>query len=147
MAWQPPKTNWLISDGVSDVDLDRIEGNTLDLKTNKADLAGSTFTGGVGFAEVDNGASGAAKNINFTTGNKQKLSVSANTTLTFTAPSAPCNLILKLTYGGAFTVTLPAHKKPGGVALTFTSVNAAIDILSIYWDGTSYHIMNSLNWS
>jgi hypothetical protein len=101
----------------------------------------------IGFTEFDNGNSGAADAIDWRVSNKQKSAVTANVTYTFTAPTKPCNLSLKLTYGGAFTVTLPTHKKPGGVALTFSSVNAAVDILSIYWDGTSYHIMNSLAWA
>jgi hypothetical protein len=101
----------------------------------------------IGFTEFDNGASGAAKAIDFRVSNKQKISVSANTTLSFTPPTNPCNLTLKLVYAGAFTVTLPTHKKPSGVALTFSSTNGATDILSIYWDGTSYYIMNSLGWA
>ncbi|QGQ93960.1 hypothetical protein EHS13_03085 [Paenibacillus psychroresistens] len=122
---------------------------------NQISLSPSVVLGGemdagahtIGFTEFDNGNSGAAKTIDFRLSNKQKVAINASTVLTFTAPSKPCSLTLKLTYAGAFTVTLPSHKKPGGVALTFSSVNLAVDILSIYWDGTSYYIMNSLAWS
>ena len=37
--------------------------------------------------EVDNGASGAGKTVNWNAGQKQRITVSANTTLTFTAPT------------------------------------------------------------
>lgn len=38
MAWQTPKTNWSSADGVRDTDMNRIEGNTLELKNTKAEL-------------------------------------------------------------------------------------------------------------
>lgn len=36
MAWQAPKTNWTGSDGVRDIDLNRIEGNILELYGDNA---------------------------------------------------------------------------------------------------------------
>ena len=39
MAWQTPKTNWSSADGVRDTDMNRIEGNALELKNTKAELA------------------------------------------------------------------------------------------------------------
>lgn len=38
MAWQTPKTNWSSADGVRDTDMNRIEGNALELKNTKAEL-------------------------------------------------------------------------------------------------------------
>ena len=37
MAWQTPKVNWSASDGVRDTDMNRIEGNILDLENSKTD--------------------------------------------------------------------------------------------------------------
>ena len=37
MVWKEPKTNWSTSDAVTNDDLNRIEGNTKDLKDNKVD--------------------------------------------------------------------------------------------------------------
>ena len=54
--------------------------------------------------EVDNGNSGAGATINWANGNKQKITVSTNTTFTFVDPIGPCNVVLKLVNGGAFTV-------------------------------------------
>jgi hypothetical protein len=42
MAWMVPKTNWTPVEGVADVDLNRIEGNTLDLKNTKLDSTSYT---------------------------------------------------------------------------------------------------------
>ena len=43
MAWQEPKTNWQAADGVTDTDLNRIEGNTKqnhdDLESHKSESA------------------------------------------------------------------------------------------------------------
>ena len=39
MAWQTPKTNWSIADGVRDADFNRMEENTQYLYENKADLS------------------------------------------------------------------------------------------------------------
>ena len=38
MAWQTPKTNWSSADGVRDTDMNRIEGNSLELRNTKAEL-------------------------------------------------------------------------------------------------------------
>lgn len=38
MAWQTPKTDWSSADGVRDTDMNRIEGNALELKNTKAEL-------------------------------------------------------------------------------------------------------------
>lgn len=130
--------------------------------TNNAQMpiVGGTFTGAItlggetdsgshtiGFTEYDNGSSGSSKTVDFRLSNKQKISISANTTLSFTAPSKPCSLTLKLTYAGAYTVALPTCKTQGGTALTFTSTTGAIDILSIYYDGATYYIMISKGWA
>jgi len=48
MAWQEPKTNWQDADVVTKDDINRIEGNTAELKTatdGKMDKSGGTFTG------------------------------------------------------------------------------------------------------
>jgi hypothetical protein len=37
MAWQEPKTDWIASDAPLAADLNRIEGNTAQLKTDKID--------------------------------------------------------------------------------------------------------------
>lgn len=98
-------------------------------------------------AEVDNGNSGTAKTIDWTAGNKQKITLTGNCTFTFTAPSGPANLILRLIQDGtgSKTVTWPATVKwPEGTAPTLSTAASSVDIVSFYWDGTNYHGQASL---
>lgn len=94
-------------------------------------------------SEIDNGTvDTATANINWTSGNKQKVTVNgAPSTFTFTAPPGPCNLLLKITMAAASrTITWPASVKwVGGTAPTFSSVSGYIDIVGFYFDGTNYY--------
>jgi len=45
MTWQTPKTDWTVTDGVTNVDFNRIEGNIQDLKDNKLNKTGDVMTG------------------------------------------------------------------------------------------------------
>lgn len=93
-----------------------------------------TFNG-----EVDNGNSGTSKNIDWTAGQKQKITMTGNATLSFTAPAGPCNLLLKVIQDatGSRTITWPTMKWAGG-APTLTTTAAGVDIISIYYDGSAY---------
>lgn len=93
-------------------------------------------------AEVDNGNSGASKTLDFTVGNKQKITLTDNCTFTFTAPGGPCNLILKLVQDGTGSrnPTWPATVKwAGGAEPTWSTAADAVDIVSFYYDGTNYY--------
>jgi hypothetical protein len=46
MAWQTPKTDWKPADGVSDFDMNRIEGNTLQLRDDLDKSAITVYTAG-----------------------------------------------------------------------------------------------------
>jgi len=101
-------------------------------------------------AEYDNGDSGAAKTINWKLGNKQKITLNDNCTFTFTNPSGACNLILKVIQDatGSRTVTFPASVKwAGGTAPTLSTGINDIDIVALYFDGTNYYCMASLDFS
>lgn len=101
-------------------------------------------------AEVDNGNSGTADTIDWGAGNKQKSTLTGNVTYTFTAPSGPCNLLLKLVQDatGSRTATWPATVKwPSGTAPTLTTTANAIDIVTFYYDGTNYYGQTGLNFS
>lgn len=91
--------------------------------------------------ELDDGNSGAAKTINWTTARAHKLTLTASCTLTLTAPPAAGELILHLVQDGVggHTLTWPASVKwAGGTAPVLSVAAAAIDIVRLYWDGTSY---------
>ncbi len=88
--------------------------------------------------------------INWTAGQKQKSTITAATTITFTPPAGVCNLTLQLINGGAGAITWPAAVKwPGGTEPTWTTptgspLSTEIDIVSFYFDGTNYYGMAGL---
>lgn len=147
----------------SDIDACAITGQSLAITNGKitaSDIDACAITGksmvltekiGVGTeayfdAEVDDGSSGATDTINWTTGNKHKSTLSENCTYTFTAPTGPANLILKLVNGGAFTPTWPATVKwPAGTEPTWTA--SGTDVVALYYDGTNYYSQGSLDFS
>jgi len=89
--------------------------------------------------------------IDWKLGNKFKFTFgSQNETFTFTAPSNPCNLLLMLVQDstGGRTATWPSGVKwPGGTAPTLSTGANAVDIISFWYDGTSYYGVASLNFS
>jgi hypothetical protein len=96
----------------------------------------------IGFTLTDNGNSGTAKTIDFRTGNKQLLTLTDNCTLTFTAPSYVCNLMLKIIVGGSgnYTITWPAAVKwAGGSAPSISTTVGYVDLVSLFFDGTNYY--------
>jgi hypothetical protein len=74
-----------------------------------------------------------------------------NETFTFTAPLQAGTFILKLVQDsvGSRTATFPASVKwAGGVAPTLTTtLTTGTDIITLYWDGTSYFCVDALNFS
>jgi hypothetical protein len=102
------------------------------------------------FTETNNGNSGTAKTIDWTLSNKQKITLTGNCTFTFTNPPGPCSLIFKLAQDatGSRTVTWPsAVKWSGGTAPTLTTAANKVDIISFYYDGSSYFGTYSLNYT
>lgn len=75
--------------------------------------------------------------INWTLGNKQKKSVGGNVTLTFTAPSGPTNLLLELTFSGAYTVALPATVKWVTAEPAYESSKTYI--ICFWYNGSNYY--------
>jgi len=102
-------------------------------------------------AEVDDGNSGAADTIDWTTGQKHKSTLTANCTYTFTAPQGPCNLLLKVVQDGtgSRTVTWPATVKwpTNGTAPTLSTGVNDVDIITFYYDGTNYYGVASLDFA
>lgn len=93
-------------------------------------------------AEYDNGNSGAADTINWNLGNKQKSTLTGNATFTFTAPPGPCSLTLKLVQDGTGSrnPVWPATVKwTGGTEPVWSTAASAIDIVTLYYDGTNYY--------
>lgn len=136
----------------------------------KAPIASPTFTGTVTFpatspvvggqwnfgahtayfTETDNGNSSTADTIDWRLSNKQKSTLTGNCTFTFTAPAGPCSLILKLIQDstGSRTVTWPATVHwSGGTTPTLTTTVNKVDIITFYYDGTTYFGSSILNFT
>lgn len=103
-------------------------------------LCEATFT-----EEHANTSSSGAVTINWATnGPKQKLTLEASTatTATFTAPSGPCNMILRVIQHASFggTIIWPVTVMwPDKTAPTLTDTASAEDIIAFYWNGTNYY--------
>jgi hypothetical protein len=100
--------------------------------------------------EFDNGNSGAAATVDFTVAQKQKITLTANCTFTFTAPNGPGNFVLRLIQDGtgSRTATWPATVKwVGAAAPVLSTAAAAVDIISIYYNGTNYYASYGLNFA
>jgi len=103
------------------------------------DVRTATFDGLI----IGSGSSGV---INWPAGQKQQWTMTGTGTLTFTAPAGPCNLMLKLINGGAYTITWPAAVDwAGGAEPSWTS--SGTDIVAFFYDGTTYYGVGSLNFS
>lgn len=104
---------------------------------------------GIVFDEFfDLGNSGTAKAVNWTLGNKQKITLTGNCTLTFTPPEGACTLTLlvKQDGTGGRSLTFPAAVKwSNGVPLATTPTAGKTDIVSILFDGTNYYAAVTTN--
>jgi hypothetical protein len=100
-------------------------------------------------SEIANTGGGGTVNIDWTTGVKQRITMSANTTLTFTAPPGVANLLLRVAQsgGGGFTITWPTIKWSGGSPPTLTAAATGIDVISLYYNGSTYFGTFSLNFA
>jgi hypothetical protein len=88
--------------------------------------------------------------VDWNNGNKQSIDVTGTGyTLTMTNPAGPCNLVLKVIQGdGSDTITTWAASSgsiywAGGAIPGLSTGNGAIDIISLYFDGTNYFAVAS----
>lgn len=92
-------------------------------------------------SEYDNGSSGTSKAIDWTQGNKQKITLTGDCTFTFTAPEGACNLVLKIIQDstGEREITWPDTTRwPDGIEPTLSIDGNSVDIVTLYFDGTNY---------
>jgi hypothetical protein len=109
-------------------------------RTGGGPAAGYITSTRYGSPEYDAGNSGTSKTIDWNLGQHQKLTLTGNVTLTFTNPLSGQTTKFKLVQGsGPYTITWPTIKWAGGAAPTISTANGAIDIVTLYYDGTSYH--------
>jgi hypothetical protein len=130
---------YLKYDGTWDTppDTTEVSNDTTPQLSGELDQNGHT----IGGVEYDNGNSGTSKTIDWKNGNHQKVTMTGNCTFTFTAPSKACMLSLRFINDGTAgrVRTLPTIKWPGGTAPTWTTTANAVDILSLFYDGSAYY--------
>ena len=98
-------------------------------------------------AQTVSGAGGTV-NIGFPAGNIANITLTANTTFTYSGHVVG-TYILKLTQGGtgSYTVTWPGTLLwSGGTAPTLTTTVGKTDIITIFHDGTNFYGTYSLNY-
>ena len=94
-----------------------------------------SFMGALFTTIYDNGASGV---IDWNNGTVQKLGLTANTTVTFTAPANPGRLQLIITGGNSYSITWNTSitwLTSGGTAPTLDGT----DVITLFYDGTNYY--------
>ena len=99
-------------------------------------------------SEYDNGTLSSNSDIDWSNGQKQKLTLGADITLTFSnlgVGHRQLKIIQDAT--GSRSLTLPSGLWPDGTAGTFSTAANAVDILSIYYDGSSLYYQLSTNFS
>ncbi len=90
--------------------------------------------------------SGGTVNIDWTAGLKYVITMTANTTFTFTAPTGISQPQLLIVQGGSgsYVPTLPTIKWTGGSVPTWSTAVGAVDIVSLlYTGGTTYYAISS----
>jgi len=120
---------------------------TLDMNSQDIDnIKSATF-----ITEVANGNTGTAMTIDWGAGQKQSVVLNGNCAFTFTAPDGPCNLILKITHAANTTTYTPTWAGgstnvdwPAATAPTFTQTSGSVDMVSFYFDGSTYYGQGSL---
>jgi len=94
-------------------------------------------------AEIDNGTPTTSVTIDWTTGQKQRVTLGGNTVISFTAPPGVSHLMLVVVQdvSGNRTPTWPGTVKwaKGGSPPNLTNQGDSIDIVSFYFDGTNYY--------
>jgi len=97
---------------------------------------------------TDNGNSGSTATIDWTDGVIEKITLTANCALTFTAPTEACTLGLQVVQDGTGnrTITWPANVKwTNKTEPTLTTDADALDIISFLYDGTNYNGVSNPN--
>lgn len=104
--------------------------------------------------ECDNGNSGAAKTIDWEVCQKHKITLTADCTLTFSDPDGVSNFVFRVIQDavGGWNLTWPANVKwPGGSApnlgVAGQGAANAESIVSVYFNGTDYYAVATLDFS
>ena len=122
---------------------------------NKVSKSGDTITGDlkvdghISLTENINTSSIGETTIDWGLSNKQSITLTEATNITFTNPSSPCNLLIKITQDvtGGRVATWASNVKwaNGGIVPILSTAPNSVDIISLYFDGTDYYGQFGLN--
>lgn len=101
------------------------------------------------FTEEYDAGSGASITVDWNNAQKQFITLTTNTTVTFTAPDGVGNFQLRIVQDstGSKTLTLPTIKFPGGTTPTWSTSADSEDILSLFYNGSDYYGTSGLDFS
>jgi len=92
-----------------------------------------------GSAEYDAGNSGTSKTLDFTNGQHQKLTLTDNVSITLSNALPGAAIKIRIVTGSSYTVTFATTVKwAGGTAYTATATTSE-DIVTLYYNGTSWY--------
>ena len=88
-------------------------------------------------------SSSGSATVDWKNGTNAVITLTENTTISFSNPGQPCHLqlLVKQDSTGGYTLTLPTIKWAGGVSPTLSTAANNVSIISLYWDGTDYYGM------
>lgn len=109
-------------------------------------LSGQTTLKKLSVVFVNNGNSGAAKNIDWSTGNYQYVTLDNNCVFTFLNPVANTLYWFRMKQGGAggFNNTVPANVIPTPVTPGVAAGHS--NLITMFYDGTDYLVMTNLDY-
>jgi hypothetical protein len=114
------------------------DANITNLNNDKLEKTGGTIKGYNEGAIYDLGTTGGTIAPDPINGNVQKITLNSALTMNaFTSPVAGESLTLIIYGGTAYTSITSTMKFAGGIK-TLTGTAGCIDILSVYYDGTTY---------
>jgi len=99
---------------------------------------------------VNGSQAGPNYTVNWNNGQKQRITLTGNVTLAFTAPAGVGNFLLRIIQDGtgSRTITWPASVRwPGGTLPTLSTGANSVDIVTFYYNGTNYYGVASLNFA
>ena len=147
-------TKYLREDGDGTCSWQAVAGGGLSniVEDTTPELGGELDCGAhsIGFtAQAVTGTGATTKDIDWKLGNVCNFTTGGGATdvVTFTAPSNPCNLTLRVLTQFGTGISFPASVKwPGGTGPTFNGSDN-VDLIQFYFDGTNYYGTYDLNFS
>jgi len=98
----------------------------------------------------DNGSSGSAYTVNWMNGDRQRINITASTTLAFSNAQTGQVLTLFMHENGTgdYSITLPTMQWPASTVTTWTTTACAVNSFTAMYDGTAsaYYVQGTANY-